>query len=823
MDQAKFKGDVIVFPQHLDGDIEGIVQSKTKSWIEKMMEAASWVGSTFKVTLLGPAGEEDNLWKWIIDRNCILARNAVLFNHSLVRHFLDHVVLGNTSEPKFEPDISKLHELALVLCNLLDTIKLQVTNIRDPLSWTIEHITQTETDDVAAVRDADQGGALGYVAVLESAEDSLPRPKYFETIHATTSGETKEAVIYRGGNPVNEFIENGANIMRLFRSHFPLMKLAYTGETTESCTRSKDKKGGSKGAVSRPLEAKGTVTVTDMRHMFLQSSAEIAKELPLLFYLANQTQRHAVLRSTSVRVLYGQEKRFHAITNNPAFEQRLTDAIANPDTADAEKLFRECVQIFTSVGQSKPWSAYQRQAMMPRMYALFDRHSQASIFYTIAVDDTRCAFTVRLSFPSKSNGHFPGFATENARCFWRKNGGDVDPSVCGEMKSMLDAFKGEGRIVLELGGQTDRFTKTHYQRLVVENPVAATQVFELLTQTAKRILFKVDDDSKKTHAKFVCGPGDTFPKAHAPNGPPGIFSVVTADVDVVEQNQRGSMHIHGLKWTSMSPTLLANLAGNAELWNIAAAAIETQFKAEVSAAAHTLYRLHKAAGVLPARASFTSAANIPPSLETRTPAQISQDDSISALVLNGHFGHSFTCHKNKSGENGCRSGYKAGHPVPQTTILELVCSKQPIPAERLTADAGKPFRCSGLSPECQRPWTGLLDIPLLHKKNCTVHDTPTKATGKVAAAAAPQVQEPMRIYLVEPEPKIAQLKPLKMDVDDGGTHTGDGGDDSDGSDDDDNDPTVRFYHIFYYYLPLPPPPLHFTRRFTNYLTSRTRT
>ena len=210
----------------------------------------------------------------------------------------------------------KKHELALVLCNLLDTIKLQVTNIRDPLSWTIEHITQTETDDVAAVRDADQGGALGYVAVLESAEDSLPRPKYFETIHATTSGETKEAVIYRGGNPVNEFIENGANIMRLFRSHFPLMKLAYTGETTESCTPSKDKKGGGKRAVSRPLQAKGTVTVTDMRHMFLQSSAEIAKELPLLFYLANQTQRHAVLRSTSVRVLYGQEKRFHAITNN---------------------------------------------------------------------------------------------------------------------------------------------------------------------------------------------------------------------------------------------------------------------------------------------------------------------------------------------------------------------------------------------------------------------------------------------------------------------------------------------------------------------------
>ena len=820
---------MIVFPQHLDGDVQGIVQTKTESWIEKITEAASWAKSTFKVTLLGPTGVQDNLWQWIIDKNFILARSAVLFNHSRVRHFLDHVVLNNTFEPKFEPDISKLPELAHVMRDLVENMKLKATTISDPLSCTVEQITQIDTDDVAAVRDADQGGAFGYVSVVESTEvDSSTRPTYFETIRNTTSGATKEAVIHRGENPVNEFVDNGANIMRLFRSHFPLMQLDYTGKTTVSSTGSKAPISGGKKVVSRPLQAKGTVTVTDMRHMLLQYPAQIAKELPLIFYLANQTQRHAVLRNTSVRVQHGQEKRFHAMMNDPAFEKRLTDAIADPNTADANQLFRTCVQIFTSVGQSKPWSAHQRRAMLPRMYALADRHAQASIFYTIAVDDTRSAFTVRLSIPSKTNAHFPGFATENARSFWQKEGGDVDPSVQGEMKSMLDALKGEGCIVLEFGGKTDKFTKMHYQRLVVENPVAATQVFELLTQAAKRILFKVDDVSKKTHAKFVCNPGDTFPKMYAPNGLPGIFSVVTADVDVVEENKRGSMHLHGLNWTSLSPALLASLAGNAELWSMAATAIESQFKAEVSAAAHVLYKLHKAAGVLPMRASFTSGVNIPPSLETRTSAEISQDASISTLVLNGHFNHSFTCHKNNSGKKGCRSGYKAGHPVPLTTIHELVCSKEPIPTERLTADAGTPFRCSGPSPSCRRRWTGILDIPL-HKMKTppTDHDEP---------AVAPRDEEPIHIFLVKPEPKIAHFKRIQMHVDEGGKHPDDGCDDEEGNDNDDNDPTVRLNIIYIFiYLgnictktPLLPPqkknppplPLQFSRRFTECLTSR---
>jgi len=864
MDQAKIKGDVIVFPQQLDEKFEGLVQSKTKSWIDKTMESTSWIESTFKVTLLGPKDERDNLWKWIIDKNFILVRSAVMFNHGKFRQFLDHEVLDNTSEPVFKFDESRLPELAKTLRELLVTMehKAKESAIIDDLSCTVEKITQDEADDVAAVRDRDQGGGLGYVAVLESAEESSTRQKYFETIRSTTSGEEKEAVIRRGDNPVNEFIENGANIMRLFRGHFPLMKLDYKGETTETCTGSKQKKANHKGATSRPLQAKGTLTVNEMKHMLLQGSAEIAKELPLLFYLANQVQRHTVLRSTVVRVLHGKEMLFHELAHDSGFEKRLTEAVQNPDTPDAEKLFRQCIQIFTSVGQSKPWSAYERQAVMPRMYALADRHSQPSIFYTIAVDDTRSVYTVRLSFPSRSNEHFPGFATENARSYWQKNAGDVHSSVQGEMRAMLDALTGEGCINIELNGKTDPFTKMQYQRLVVENPVAATQVFELLTQTAKRILFRVDSDAKKTHPKFDCRPPDTFPKAHAPNGLPGIFSVVTADIDVVEQNQRGSMHIHGLKWTSLSPALLANIAGNEKLWDIASAAIETQFKAEVSAATHTLYRLHKAAGVLPARASFTSGANIPPSLETRTLPQISQDDSISALVLNGHFNHSFTCHKNKSGQTGCRSGYQAGHPVPRTTILELVCSKQPIPLERLTADDGAPFRCSGLSAGCQRPWTGLLEPPPR-----TVKATPAKrvdpttkaaekgttaaaaaaaaATATTAAVAAPLVQEPTRIFLVKPSPKLTHPERLKMDIadsDGGGKHTQHGGDDvgsdDDGSDDDDDDdddddPTVglkRKKHavkdIINYYIinslnfVLFCPTRFFTRTFSNGSISR---
>jgi len=501
------KGDVIVFPHNLETGVEGIVQTGAKSWIDAMMTGISWVSSTFKVTLVGPQDEQDNLWRWLSGKDIILARSAVIFNHCLVRHFLDHEVLGNISEPFFKPDLSKLKEFEDMLRKFRVEQELKASAVSDELSCAIERLAQTKTDDVASVRTSDQGGSLAFAAVLESTEtDSTTREEYFETVRNTTFGtEAQGAVISRGENPINEFSENGINIMRLYRNHFPLMQTDYQEEEHDPGKRRKKER-----QVSRPLKANGTVPVVEMRHMLLQYTTQIAKELSLVFYPANQTQRHAVVRSNSFKLQGGHERRFHEILSDPLFEDRLKAAILDPDTPDANQLFRDCVRIFTSVGQSKPWSAHQRQAMMSKMYALADRHSHASIFYTIALDDTRNLCTVRLSFPSQSNNHFPGFATRNARCFWEKNGGDVDATEQDDIREMLQACKGDGFITLELGKTTDEFTSSRFQRIVVENPVAATQVFEAFTQAAKRILFRVDVDLKKTYSRFHCSPGDTF-------------------------------------------------------------------------------------------------------------------------------------------------------------------------------------------------------------------------------------------------------------------------------------------------------------------------
>ena len=751
------KGDAIVFLQNVGDVKEPIVTSESsKSWIDTMMNSVSWVssGGNFQVSLVGPEGEQDNLWEWLNGKNVIVARTAVLYNHSVVRHFLDHHVLGNVDEPSFKPDASTLPVLESSIQAMRLQMRREAGALTDDLSKAVEMQSQIDADDVAAVRDSDNGGALNYVCVNSSQDETtLNREAYFEKIKkATVSSESGNATINRSKDPVSEFHQNGVNIMHVWRHVFPLMIVDYKEHRGKV-----DEESGAK--VSRPLKAHGTVSVDEATHMFLQHTAVLAQELPLVFYVANQRQRHSVILSSSLNVCSGNERKFHEIVGAPDFAARLQDAIVDPTTKDANKLYRDCIRIFTTAGSSKPWSASQRQALLPQMLAMADRHGNGSIFYTIAQDDTHNSFVVRLAFPSKSNHNFPSFATTEARNYWQTSDGDVHVSEREGVSSMMAALRDRGYIDLPIGN-TGELTPIRLQRLATENPIAAAHVFEHVVLTVKKVLFGSDIASKKTHPSFVCAKGGTAPTCIAPHTTTGIFGLVLADTSVTEQNERKALHTHGLLFTALSPALLAKAAGDSKLWGNIANALDSQLVAQVPVAAHVIVSLHKSMGIPLPRASFTSATSMPPSLESRTMEQKQHDSAINVLTLNGHFTHSFTCHKNKAGEFGCRSGYPKPHWIEETHIVQLVCTNDVLPKKKLAGNRGTPWGCSGRRPSCIRSWDDTVEITSKKskRKKDYAEDDDEEAESELS----------ILVQLVKPQPAppkyTKMMDDVKMDI-----------------------------------------------------------
>lgn len=64
-----------------------------------------------------------------------------------------------------------------------------------------------------------------------------------------------------------------------------------------------------------PLKAKGSLTLTQTRHLLLQFTNVAARDYPCIFVLANQYQRHHVLRSVSARAPHANFKQFTEVVS----------------------------------------------------------------------------------------------------------------------------------------------------------------------------------------------------------------------------------------------------------------------------------------------------------------------------------------------------------------------------------------------------------------------------------------------------------------------------------------------------------------------------
>ena len=109
--------------------------------------------------------------------------------------------------------------------------------------------------------------------------------------------------------------------------------------------------GNEMTALQRAMRAAHT-----MRVPARTGACACAKESSLLFVLANQKQRHAVLRSVGVRVKRTSFDEFKKIVNGEAFIPDLKAAIENPRSEEAAKIKKKVLPMLSLAGKRTPWS-----------------------------------------------------------------------------------------------------------------------------------------------------------------------------------------------------------------------------------------------------------------------------------------------------------------------------------------------------------------------------------------------------------------------------------------------------------------------------------
>ena len=721
-----------------------------------LQDRASWAeNGGFHVMLVGPDGMRDQLAEWLRGRNVIRARSHVCYNHLVLRSKIDQA-MGNRRVRA----VPELREIEAVVDGLGERLLSHaVTRHRDGVGSSeadvrVEQLAQADASDIAQVRNEDEDG-ISRVALLASelTGTDVMRAE-FQAAHATlcqanrsegdlvddgdadddaqeetgdavegaSSGQDAngdaggqqaqeggaEAVIARsarGRDPLSEFKENGLHLMELFRHVFPLMRYEYEPQPD----------GTERLKSSSPLDSNGTLTDAATRHLLLQFTTVAANDAALIFVLANQKQRHSVIRSVNSRVKSTAFEEFFKLTDEPGFWEKLDEAAADPESAAAKGLQNRLVPLLTSAGKDKPWGKLERSAMKGKILGVAARHGDPTVFLTISPDDVHQALSIRLSFPSK--GHtFPAMHGANAsaatdamldalrsggRYGERRDGTRATPSDCA-----ADDARQEGQpdrpsdVVLKV-----TLSEAQLQRLARENAVATSVAYDQMVNEVLQVLVGIPNGTHHRTAVDTLRCLASEDLAAAGKRRAGIFGVPTASVWVTETSGRLALHWHGALWTCASPRLLARHASSDEWRQRLLDALDTQSNSQVEWEVHALDAARRALRVPAPRASFWQ----PPSF-----AAAKRIARLFAKQLGNHICEpSGTCRKKPQGEKGCRGGYPRGHDVASTQLVQLVdeswIDEQPGRREKLQAERaflgshGNPQCCSG---NCRRHWCG---------------------------------------------------------------------------------------------------------------------
>ncbi len=231
-------------------------------------------------------------------------------------------------------------------------------------------------------------------------------------------------------------------------------------------------------------------------------------------------------------------------------------------------------------------------------------YGMPSIFFTYAADNINGILNLRMSFLQNGNGGFPADGSGFAEAIRNK----------------------------EKDFHTIKIAPHYLRTILAKGPVAAAEVFRLLTEAVFEILLgtPTDHSTKRTQP--------------LPDRKPGVFGTPIASFGCVEEQARGSLHLHVVYWGGLPAHLLQCAASYEALISAVAKALDGIVKGEVDADVHVEHLLQKAEEVIPPRPALTTARH-----PLRQSAEFHDDVQQAAIICNCH-SHSQTCKAGKLGK-----------------------------------------------------------------------------------------------------------------------------------------------------------------------------
>jgi len=221
----------------------------------------------------------------------------------------------------------------------------------------------------------------------------------------------------------------------------------------------------------------------------------------------------------------------------------------------AQDLLKKALPFLNISGRQVPWGNAERNAEVTKLMAEHRWYGPGSHFANLAPDDFHNPSVVRLCRP------FVGYDQAQAQV-----GDDDGPTrVRGSGGGDGGGSSGGGSdcaFLRNLRGGTpanrvvDDFdmSEAALQKLVAVNPVAATLVFRATFENVVKQIINTHPAWKTNH--LICGSDEGIKDSHKP----GALGVSIHFTYVVENNGRGSSHIHALYSAGANPRLLPDIA-----------------------------------------------------------------------------------------------------------------------------------------------------------------------------------------------------------------------------------------------------------------------
>ena len=103
------------------------------------------------------------------------------------------------------------------------------------------------------------------------------------------------------------------------------------------------------------------------------------------------------------------------LSKDKIFESKMVEAMENPEGQEAKTVMNTFEKLIRVIGSKTPFSSSERESALSHLIAMMQYFGPASVFFTLALDDSHTILSLRMSYPSKSgNKCFPakddGFA-----------------------------------------------------------------------------------------------------------------------------------------------------------------------------------------------------------------------------------------------------------------------------------------------------------------------------------------------------------------------------------------------------------------------------